>query len=229
MTELTTGLDQPLMAGVSKSNQWQLIDERIDEAVQTCVTQGGLQPLYRLIYRFYASATTSAMGVARAVYEGWIRASDFGLTEGAYQDQLYVQTGISARTAAKYVKVWSLFVRGSFVPNKYRKRLLERPMRSLTEVAKLENHDVPDEKWKEVIKAPDHSTICKISREIRQVAPMRVRLTIRLSREGELVAWPESGEPVALGILRHSQEDMKNPVRRLAMERIIKSVGILLE
>ena len=224
---LMSSYDQPLQKGIWNDPDWQLIMSAIDRADSACEEMGHLEPIAEVVQRMVKGSVLNVCGVGRALSIGLKRAKKFGITDGAYADFIYVKTGLSARTSRGYIKMWSLLDKGSPVPVKHRRRLLERPMRSLRAIQKTtEAIEIPAADWKRIVDAEDHKTVVGILREVEGKDPPAARMNIQMGRDGDLTAWEGDEKPAVLGFLRIGEDDLKNKLRKKAIGLILRAAGI---
>ena len=225
--DIVSSYDQPLQKGLWADPDWKLLMDSIDWADEACEEMGHLEPIAEVVQRMVKGSVLNVCGVGRGLSIGLVRARKFGLTDGAYADFIYIKTGLSARTSRSYIKMWSLMEKGSPVPTKHRRRLLERPMRSLRAIQKTtEAMEIPEADWKRIIDAEDHKTLVDVLREVEGKDPPAVRMNIQLGREGDLTAWEGDAKPAVLGFLRVGEDDLENKLRKKAISLILRAAGI---
>jgi hypothetical protein len=224
MSDIVSSLDQPLIRGLSKDPEWQILNDRIDATLEVCVEVNSLMPALAMANELRKSAGMKALAFSRIIYEGAVRAKDFGLTRGAYIDLVFVEVGLSSSTVGWHIDIWEeLFSRFSVVPKRIRPRLLERPQRSHKEIVRAVRHrKVTPAEWTEIIQAPDHGEIVKITRRIREMEPPTGGMVIFLDREGGLTAWEEGYDPEPVGMLRASEADLESDLRKRAINYILE-------
>lgn len=228
---ITTGLDQPLAAGVADDPEWRLLSDRVDRAFDAGGEVGSLEPVFDLANQLIKGAGLNVLAFAKLIYTGWQMAEKFGLTEDAFIHNMFIRTGVSGRTLYEYLCIWEdLFSNHSLVPAEYRPRLMERQVGSLRQIRKIVNHKggkVGKRLWKRIVRAEDHKAIVAISKEVREIPPGKGAMSLVLERStGTLTAWQDGHNPAVLGFLRCTPEDLEDPLRRRAFNYIKEKLHI---
>jgi len=221
--EITTGFDQPVQAGFADDAQWQYVCQQGQGALGAGDEQGNIEPIAHLANEYREGANLNLKGFALSIYAGRERAKQFGLTEAAYLDVMYIRTGMGTSTLRRHLRTWErLFAAGSKVPARVRPGLLERPMQSLYKIGQVVDRAKAKD-WKEIDRAADHREVVKIVQKLKGDVPT-AGLQFSIDRDGTFEVW-EGKENAILGSLRNSDKDLMDPLRKRAYEAILGRVG----
>lgn len=225
--EITTGLDQPVQAGFFDDPQWQYVVEQVQQADSQCVENGDVAPLADLTNSYREGTNLNLKGLALSLYVGRARAQAFGLSEAAYLDLMYERVGLSSNTMRRYLRTWENLFANKRLPSKFRGQMLERSMDTCYKVSQV----VDSVKDKKVLSAlantTDHREVVKLVKAIKG-QPDKVKLNLRVSRDGTLEVW-EGKKCSVLGILRNSDEDLQDDLRRRGYQLLLRGTGAMEE
>lgn len=215
--ELVSALDQPIRFDPKP------VLEEIDTFYNDAKASGDVMVILDRAKLYITNFRMSGLALAKLLYmlkRDW---HEYDVSD-TYEDVLYDILGISKLTINRYVGVWGMFAE-NLTPAQLSNKLQNKPMKSLIPMAKTleQGFEVEDEEWQELADAPDDATIRGILRDIKGQAPRKGGITIKLKRNGDLIAYND-GTQYSIGFLENSEP--QPDVVKKAVERICSSAGI---
>jgi hypothetical protein len=148
----------------------------------------------------------------------------------SYLNAVHLNLGVAPGTADKYVKMWASLFNNPKVPDWASPQLMRMPVETLLLLPSAVNDGLSDDQWRRVTEASTKSTVRQIVIEVRGAPTSgKQAIHLRLKADGSLVAYQGESKPVTLGFLMITTKDLKNDIRRDAIERILRTAGILRE
>lgn len=148
-------------------------------------------------------------------------------TDMDFYDAVLNDMGVPTITSRKYVGLWTDIFANPKVEEQVKQALLGKPIEALLllpAAARDEQLDADD--WAEIANAHDKQAIRAVVERLRPGRTSRdAAVVITLDREGFLQARKGRGKYLPIGTLRNPND--VGEVERIAIERIIKSSGIV--
>lgn len=217
---LSSGLDQSLAL---TQVELKLLD-RVDTVIEAAVKEKDISSIVNLSKTVQRTGHACALAQAKLLFT-WKKVFDeFDIGED-FVDFVSAEVGLSIQTVVKYTKVWEFIFANEDVPDNLKQRLLNQPMQTLILVAPAaQDDDLEAEDWLAIANAPDRATVNDLIREKRgDRSSSGLRLKIIWKRTGELVAL-KNEELINFGFL---SPDVLDPVAKQAIERVIRTAGIV--
>lgn len=231
---MSTALDRVIPLGAAELDELKRPQAVIDQAL-SAENGGGWKNIVE--YGKLLKRVGQISGTNLAQYLYLLRSAypqlkeKYGL-EDELQDIVSAEMGVKPQTFKKYTRAWAaLYGTGAgegHAPVKLRTQLLARPIEQqllLTAAAP----EMSSAQWQAVSRAADKSVVRDVVQKVRGTRTSSAKaINIWIKRDGTLVGKQRSGgKPVTLGILRNSEEDMKDPIRAACIARILGAAGIL--
>lgn len=200
----------------------------IDDVLAACDAQLDLTPAFDYGRQTFETVHAKGFGLARLLWGIHERWANLGTKDETFEDRIYAEWGIARETTKKYINMWRSIFANPDIPPKIKVALMERPLYTLKRLAyPAREGNLTKKDWNDIVKASDHHAIVQVL-EKRGNKPTRgfKPIVLMLYNDGTLIAF-RGDERVTLGVLRTSEEDLKNKLRWSAIERIKKGSGVL--
>jgi len=225
--EITTSVD---LAVPVTENDLTIFDE-IDTIVDDSISKGNLRSV--LMYGRNLRKGMQLHGLALAkllyrIYESWNIFVESGITD-EFVDVIYAEMGVPASTTYKYVGMWRAIFENNTIPDNIKKILMGKPVKSLLLLTAGANEGSID--WEQVIEAVTHQEIAELVKETRGVKTSGVnRITIRLLRDGSLMAYKGEEEPVMVGsFFVNVTDEHESIIINKVIDRLVSAAGLIKE
>ncbi len=219
MTE-TSSMELPVLL---TDNDLMLLNE-VDEYVDRSLISGDLRSVLkfgRVIKRNMQISGVAFAKLLTRINDHWDQYTSAGI-EDDFVDVMYSELGSAPATTRKYIAMWRAIFDNNTIPEDVKKQLLGRPVKSLLVLTAAANEGSVE--WQEVLETSTHAEVQQVVRAARgKATSSSTRITIKLMRTGELVAYREN-DRVPLGYL---MRDPSNDINVKAIDRIVNSSGIL--
>jgi hypothetical protein len=152
----------------------------------------------------------------------------YGLGE-AFVDRIVAEWGFHKGTVNQYLNVMDNVLANDDIPAETRNVLAEKSMPILKRLSRPGREKaLKDEEWEEVSKLTDLVSVKKyVDDKMGKSSRGRpVQMTISMYPDGSVIAF-EGSRRVNLGVLRVSEEDLKDDLRKRAINGLIESGGII--
>jgi hypothetical protein len=218
------GLDQPIPLTQDVNEIFESVDAFVEEAagrqdVEAIMVEGE---------RLAGNIKIEGLSLARLIYKAGSHWSKFGLGE-TFEVMAMTRWGISAQTVRKYTAIMRGVFENEHVPEEDKPMLAEKPIRTLNRLVRPATKDeLSVATWGKIAKAADDSEVRGIlqanSKNPKVVGPKP--MSLMLYPDGTLYAF-EGNKRSTLGVLRTSEEDLKDKLRWKGIQRIRSGAGVL--
>lgn len=166
----------------------------------------------------------SGKGLAQ-LYYGMKQDWEYYHIEDNLYDTIFEMVGHVKETVNRYINTWAMF-EDKIIPAKFEERIKDKPIRDQVIISALpaQGYEVTETQWKDIVHAPDNSTLQKVVREIKDKEPRKSALILTLDRDGTVWATKED-ERYYAGSLNIEERHIE--VIDKAVQRIIKNSGIM--
>jgi hypothetical protein len=163
MSELISGLDQGVALTPAEVKELATIDEVLEKSITANNPDVALE--YGNILR--RSGAVTGLALSKLLYGLAERWETFS-TDMDFEDAVFTTMGIAPGTTYKYVRIWERLFEAENVPQWAKKGLMGKPMQTLDLLPAAAAADqITDGTWKDIIAAPDRTTVRDIVRELR--------------------------------------------------------------
>lgn len=213
------GLEQPIRSGP-------FLDKMIDQVnlhFKVALETKDIRPILQLADDLSHASQALGLGLARTFWllqKHW-RELYFG--EGDFEDEVYLQFGKDPLTVQRYIGAWNVIENA---PDEIADDLKTRPIQDLIAVSQHENaHGVlAPVQLQEISRQPDTISVRKVLQKIRG-DPENGMLQFVLKKDGTLEAWM-GGNVTTVGFIRRDLVDLRDPLRRTAVNSIVSRARI---
>ena len=222
---IESGLDQPL-----KLPNLSIVLKRVDEIVDAAVLSKNPETAIDVISRLVQVNKLSGLGLARVLWQLSRRWSELGMGD-AFVDVVFERAGLSPDTIRRYIQGWDS-IENMDVDDETRSNLLDHGIKAIIAIAQKESRSgrrFTRHQLKRISKSEDLSSLRRTMDDILGIATSNQdNLLLHLKRDGSLEAW-KGNRKVSVGYLMYGKDDMEDLIRKQAINRLIESVGIIVE
>jgi hypothetical protein len=193
----------------------------VDGVLQSIADTGDFEIGVNFVRSASAASRAVGLSMAKLLYgmrKMWESETDFF----EYMQEF---TTLSRLTMSRYIDAWEGYLQ---IPELLQPSFIVRPMKDLVALGSaISQGYIVDDELDKLVSCSNSTAFAKVLREdVKGAEPRSNSLTIYLEQSGDLVAW-QNGVRVSLGYL-NIQECDTNATAKKAVERIIKSSGILI-
>lgn len=146
-------------------------------------------------------------------------------TDDTFEDAVFKGMGLSRQTVDKYIRVWERIFASDTVNDVTKKALLGKPINSLLAVsAAAADGQISEAQWKDVVRAPDTSSVKEIVRQIRgRQTSSKNALVYTYERDGAIKYRRGGGHYKSLGFLPPTKDQDANE----ALDTLLRRAGVV--
>lgn len=220
------GLDQPRRVPTMKT-----VLQQVDRGIAEAAKLGDSSLAFNVLEAMADAQAIGALGQCKTLWLMTHKWDKIAPGEGGLEELIFVRMGWERDTVRRYIGVWDMirtFEIGK-VPESIVELVQARPISDLIAMYQWQNEHgrLTLDQLKQVAQAEDSSTMRGLLRKFRG-APEYSGYGYKLRKDGSFEVW-ENGVMEVLGFLRVSEADMENPLRKKAMNRILKRLGVQVE
>jgi len=217
--EIITGMDQSL-----PFNPQPLLND-VEKYFMEAKLAKNVHSIFKIAKQLITGFRMSGLALAKLLYmleKFW---QEFEVTD-EFIDVAYAELGISQTTIDRYISVWRLYEE-ELIPEGVRDIIEVMPLKSQIPIATAikQGYELTEDDWGRLAQSADETEVRQTLRDIKGQIPRKGGLTIKISRQGDLIAYMD-GDMEMIGYLK--LED-RTPLIQKAIERIINNSSIIKE
>lgn len=211
--------------------------DQIDRELEIAVEKESPENLFALAIQLNQVSQVAGIGLARLLWrmlEQWeaLTGRDFP-TEHAkkldFEQIIYTRIGRAKDTLDRYLDVGDMYAKfQESIPVAMLKQIQERPISDQIAVAQniKEHGALPRGAWREVAQAEDSAALRNALKEVRGKEVTGPDISFHVDGNGEFFAFVKRRR-ITLGFLRAGEDDLREPARQRAYERLKKRISLL--
>ena len=199
------------------------IFDRIDATIEVSIKKKSPDAAMDMVGNLAEMRRTSGVALAYALGRLSKRWSELGMQE-SFIDSVIIATTLDSSTIGRYIRAGLLLER--------QPKFIARPVQDVIAIAQAEGKHgkFRPAQMEEISKTASTRDLRKVlGRLTGRANGGKIRLNIQLKRDGSLWGWYGKRDPIFIGHLLNSAEDMAEPLRAEAINRIILSAGLIVE
>lgn len=210
--------------------------QQIDHAIARAEEAGDPEPLFALAEQLNQIGQTAGIGLARLLWQmltKWdtITGRSFPNTRTKkldFEQVVYTRIGRAKDTLDRYLDVGDMYAKfQESIPDVVLRQIQERPISDQIAVAQniKEHGPLPKVAWKEIAEAPDIAEVRNALKTARGKELSGPDISYHIDANGEFYAYVKRTR-TTLGFLRADEDDLREPARQRAYERLKKKLSL---
>jgi len=214
---VVSNLDQALDSDSTDTIKW------VRQKVSESIVNNDISIIMSVVIKMIKVSKETGLGLACALYlinRNW---DTFGIDD-AFQDYIFITSGLHKHTIDRYLAVWSMYEEKS-IPENLVSQIQQHNIKAQIPIAKAieQGYEIEKERWEELAGATDYNEVSKIVREIKGTEPRKNSLQLYMDRDGSIKGY-SNNQIYEIGWLDPTDDD---EIVKKAVARIVNNSGIL--